>query len=104
MNKPLGRRGAHPAREDIRILPTNTSTPDGVAFQGIADNGKTHHFLMTSGVLQELGGQADARLDPASAFERHRQQIHGVATRVFGAGVRGEPIVMRIGFFKDTQA
>lgn len=93
----------HPVREEIRILGALKSTQEGFEFQGIADNGKTHQFLMTSEALRELDGFAQDQPDLAPVFEQHRPLIHGVAARLFSAGVRGEPIVMRIAFFRSAR-
>lgn len=88
-------------RDDIRILESK-STANGFEFDGIATGGKVHHFSMTSETLRELAGINASQLDLAKVFERHRQKIYSVAARVFGAGVRGEPIEMKIGFFQST--
>lgn len=103
MSKEHGRRHERPSRDEIRLLETK-STGDGFEFEGVAEGGKIHRFLMTSETLRELIGGDGLQLDLARAFEQHRQQIYSVATRVFGAGVRGEPIVMKIGFFKAASA
>ena len=103
MNRAHGRQRTQPVREEIRILQATKSTQEGFEFQGIADSGKTHQFLMTSEALRELDGPVVIPPDLATVFEQHRQRIHGVAARVFSAGVRGEPIVMRIAYFRAAR-
>lgn len=103
MSKEHERRHERLVRDEIRILEMKP-TGEGFEFAGVAAGGKTHHFLMTSETLQELTGGHGVQIDPARAFEQHRQQIYSVAARVFGAGVRGDPIVLKIGFFKPASA
>ncbi len=99
MSKEHVRRHERTVRDEIRIHAMKP-TPEGFEFDGVAAGGKVHHFLMTSQTLLELTGGDESQIDLDRAFEQHRQKIYSVAARVFGAGVRGEPIMMKIGYFQ----
>ncbi len=71
---------------------------DGVAFEGRSGT-KVYQFLIESGTLEQLPSVADADSDMLRKFQRHQSRIRGVAARLIGAGVTGEPIVLRSALF-----
>ncbi len=85
-------------RETIRLCePVQTET--GFEFEGVAEGGAIHRFVISRDTLLELTGAAGVRQDSAPAFERHRVRIYSVAARIFAAGVRDTPIQMKAAFF-----
>lgn len=88
-----------PRRETIR-LGEPTQTDEGFEWEGVAEGGEIHRFVITRDALLELsGGGNAARHDVGPAFERHRVRIYSVAARIFAAGVRDTPIRMKAEFF-----
>jgi hypothetical protein len=87
-----------PRRESIRLYDA-ARTESGFEFQGMSEDGEMHRFVMSDDTLSELTGGNVAQREPGPAFERHRVRIYSVAARIFAAGVRATPIVIKAEFF-----
>jgi hypothetical protein len=95
-NHEAGRR--HAAAISFTAIRPHT---DRVEFDGTGDDGALHRFTITASTLRDIGQsrQPDAAL--ISLFEGRKQSIFAVASRAFNAGVRGDPIELPRGLFRD---
>jgi hypothetical protein len=82
---------------------TTVRANDGaIEFDGVADAGERHRFSISAETLQSLGDTADGEPALMHVFESRKRMIFGVASRVFNAGVRGDPIQLHRGLFRSS--
>jgi hypothetical protein len=80
---------------DIRVR------PNGVEMDAVGEAGVPIRFAIDAETLRTISGHP-RNTAVADLFEGRREQILGVATRAFNAGVRGEPIRLLATMFPET--
>lgn len=96
------RSSAHGRRESTTIRFGEARVVDeDIEFEGVSDAGEKIRFAIAGDILRAFDGEQPAA-DLARAFATRRQMIFGVASRVFNAGVRGDPIRLQRGLFRGV--
>jgi len=74
---------------------------DRIEFEGTGDDGKPYRFSIGADTLRALGRDNAPDMALLSLFEGRKPSIFAVASRAFNAGVRGDPIDLPRGLFRD---
>jgi hypothetical protein len=85
---------------DIRFTHTRVRT-DGVEIDAVSETGVPIRFAIDAETLRTISGHP-RNTAVSDLFEGRREQILGVATRAFNAGVRGDPIRLLATMFPEA--
>jgi hypothetical protein len=96
-------RNHEPGRRHSAAIKFTTVRPltDRVEFDGTGDDGEQHRFSIGAETLRALGRDDTPNAALMPIFEHRKPSIFAVASRAFNAGVRGDPIELPRGLFRD---
>jgi hypothetical protein len=96
-------RNHEPGRRHSAAIKFTTVRPHGdrIEFDGTGDDGEQHRFSIDADTLRALGRDGSPTAPLMPIFEHRKPSIFAVASRAFNAGVRGDPIELPRGLFRD---